>query len=284
MPERRYSDKVIRLAEHRQPANDKGLSPGERVAFREIGERLKKIEAKTDSRMPVRQPPMRRLRPRRPLNGRHCARRRRSDAGRRAGRGRVEDAVAPVVEEVAPEAGEVADDFEGAIAGESVDEQASDAVDNASTEVSAVETTAAPAPFADIDNEPAELAAYAEAGSGGDGRRGSYCRGNRTREFGQEPVGSVVTVDNSDASKRTATVESVADANRLPRQSSQWTQKLQRPAATSWMKQRRPLPIRMQKPPASLPRRCQTPGRSERSTRLRLFQPSMPNRTTTPRR
>jgi PAS domain S-box-containing protein len=41
-PERRNSDKIIRLAEHRQPANDKGLSPLERNAFREIGDRLKK--------------------------------------------------------------------------------------------------------------------------------------------------------------------------------------------------------------------------------------------------
>ncbi|TPK88210.1 PAS domain S-box protein [Mesorhizobium sp. B2-4-13] len=41
-PERRFADKVIRLAEHRQPANDKGLSSLERSAFREIGERLKK--------------------------------------------------------------------------------------------------------------------------------------------------------------------------------------------------------------------------------------------------
>lgn len=47
-PERRYADKVIRLAEHRQPANDKlpggdkGLSVLERSAFREIGERLRK--------------------------------------------------------------------------------------------------------------------------------------------------------------------------------------------------------------------------------------------------
>lgn len=40
--ERRFADKVIRLAEHRQPANDKGLSTLERSAFREIGERLKK--------------------------------------------------------------------------------------------------------------------------------------------------------------------------------------------------------------------------------------------------
>lgn len=41
-PERRFADKVIRLAEHRQPANDKGLSTLERSAFREIGERLKR--------------------------------------------------------------------------------------------------------------------------------------------------------------------------------------------------------------------------------------------------
>ncbi|MHA6687363.1 histidine kinase dimerization/phospho-acceptor domain-containing protein [Mesorhizobium sp. A556] len=40
--ERRFADKVIRLAEHRQPANDKGLSSLERSAFREIGERLRK--------------------------------------------------------------------------------------------------------------------------------------------------------------------------------------------------------------------------------------------------
>ncbi|RAZ71813.1 PAS domain S-box protein [Mesorhizobium atlanticum] len=52
-PERRFADKVIRLAEHRQPANDKqpgsdtpasqkSLSILERSAFREIGERLRK--------------------------------------------------------------------------------------------------------------------------------------------------------------------------------------------------------------------------------------------------
>ncbi|TPJ57437.1 PAS domain S-box protein [Mesorhizobium sp. B2-7-1] len=55
-PERRFADKVIRLAEHRQPANDKqpggdapanqrGLSILERSAFREIGERLRKDSA-----------------------------------------------------------------------------------------------------------------------------------------------------------------------------------------------------------------------------------------------
>ncbi|TPI09539.1 PAS domain S-box protein [Mesorhizobium sp. B4-1-3] len=52
-PERRFADKVIRLAEHRHPANDKqpgsdtpanqrSLSVLERSAFREIGERLRK--------------------------------------------------------------------------------------------------------------------------------------------------------------------------------------------------------------------------------------------------
>ena len=51
-PERRFADKVIRLAEHRQPANDKGLSTLERSAFREIGERLRK-----DSTIPPEQPP-----------------------------------------------------------------------------------------------------------------------------------------------------------------------------------------------------------------------------------
>lgn len=44
-PERRFTDKVIRLAEHRTPANDKGLTPLERNAFREIGDRLKKESA-----------------------------------------------------------------------------------------------------------------------------------------------------------------------------------------------------------------------------------------------
>jgi len=51
-PDRRYSDKVIRLAEHRQHAvPEKGLSPVERNAFREIGERLKKRE--TENAEPV---------------------------------------------------------------------------------------------------------------------------------------------------------------------------------------------------------------------------------------
>jgi len=43
-PDRRFADKVIRLAEHRQPASEKGgLSSIERSAFREIGERLRLI-------------------------------------------------------------------------------------------------------------------------------------------------------------------------------------------------------------------------------------------------
>jgi PAS domain S-box-containing protein len=46
-PERRFADKVIRLAEHRTVANDKGLTPVERNAFREIGDRLKKESAPT---------------------------------------------------------------------------------------------------------------------------------------------------------------------------------------------------------------------------------------------
>ncbi|MER9233916.1 PAS domain S-box protein [Mesorhizobium sp. M0622] len=59
-PERRFADKVIRLAEHRQPANDKGLSTLERSAFREIGERLKKdstpAEKPADQRPSARKP------------------------------------------------------------------------------------------------------------------------------------------------------------------------------------------------------------------------------------
>ncbi|WP_095198188.1 PAS domain S-box protein [Mesorhizobium carmichaelinearum] len=51
-PERRFADKVIRLAEHRQPANDKGLSTLERSAFREIGERLKKDSAPPEAEKP----------------------------------------------------------------------------------------------------------------------------------------------------------------------------------------------------------------------------------------
>ena len=41
-PDRRHSDKVIKLAEHRPTILDKGLTQGERTAFREIGDRLKK--------------------------------------------------------------------------------------------------------------------------------------------------------------------------------------------------------------------------------------------------
>ncbi|MBZ9674461.1 PAS domain S-box protein [Mesorhizobium sp. ES1-1] len=61
-PERRFADKVIRLAEHRQPANDKGLSTLERSAFREIGERLKKdsspLEAEKLASAPQEQAPV----------------------------------------------------------------------------------------------------------------------------------------------------------------------------------------------------------------------------------
>ncbi|BCM17415.1 PAS domain S-box protein [Mesorhizobium sp. J8] len=61
-PERRFADKVIRLAEHRQPANDKqpgsdapanqrSLSILERSAFREIGERLRR-DSSAEERTP----------------------------------------------------------------------------------------------------------------------------------------------------------------------------------------------------------------------------------------
>lgn len=43
--ERRQSDKIIRLAEHRPPTTDKGLTAVEKNAFREIGDRLKKESA-----------------------------------------------------------------------------------------------------------------------------------------------------------------------------------------------------------------------------------------------
>ncbi|MFN3548773.1 MAG: histidine kinase dimerization/phospho-acceptor domain-containing protein [Mesorhizobium sp.] len=45
---RRFSDKIIRLAEHRAPSSDRNLSPGERNAFREIGDRLKKVTEPRD--------------------------------------------------------------------------------------------------------------------------------------------------------------------------------------------------------------------------------------------
>lgn len=44
-PERRFSDKIIRLAEHRSTLPENGLSSAERHAFREIGARLKKEDA-----------------------------------------------------------------------------------------------------------------------------------------------------------------------------------------------------------------------------------------------
>ena len=40
-PDRRLSDKVVRLAEHRPSPSERTLSAGERIAFREIGARLK---------------------------------------------------------------------------------------------------------------------------------------------------------------------------------------------------------------------------------------------------
>ncbi|MEQ1942459.1 PAS domain S-box protein [Mesorhizobium sp. VNQ89] len=52
VPDRRQSDKVIRLAEHRPPAQEhppgggRLLSPGERMAFQQIGDRLKREGAK----------------------------------------------------------------------------------------------------------------------------------------------------------------------------------------------------------------------------------------------
>ena len=54
-PDRRFTDKVIRLAEHRPPANDKGLSNVERSAFREIGERLRKDSAPAGAAQPADQ-------------------------------------------------------------------------------------------------------------------------------------------------------------------------------------------------------------------------------------
>jgi PAS domain S-box-containing protein len=44
-PERRQTDKVIRLAEHRPAAGERTLSPVEKNAFREIGDRLKEAGA-----------------------------------------------------------------------------------------------------------------------------------------------------------------------------------------------------------------------------------------------
>ena len=49
--DRRHSDKVIQLAQHRSPTGEKALSPGERNAFREIGDRLRKDST------PVSKPP-----------------------------------------------------------------------------------------------------------------------------------------------------------------------------------------------------------------------------------
>ncbi|MDQ6435161.1 histidine kinase dimerization/phospho-acceptor domain-containing protein [Mesorhizobium sp. LHD-90] len=60
-PDRRSSDKIIRLAEHRPTTTpEKGLSTVERSAFREIGERLRKaggIEGETAANTPDDAPP-----------------------------------------------------------------------------------------------------------------------------------------------------------------------------------------------------------------------------------
>ncbi len=64
-PDRRFTDKVISLAEHRPPAvpavNDKGLSNVERNAFREIGERLRRdnpaSKSASDDTAPASPPP-----------------------------------------------------------------------------------------------------------------------------------------------------------------------------------------------------------------------------------
>ncbi|MDP3898558.1 MAG: hypothetical protein Q8Q62_17950, partial [Mesorhizobium sp.] len=48
-PERRLSDKVIRLAEHRPATPERTLSPGEKIAFREIGARLKDAGSAEDT-------------------------------------------------------------------------------------------------------------------------------------------------------------------------------------------------------------------------------------------
>lgn len=60
--DRRYTDKVIRLAEHRpatpDPANGKGLSTVERSAFREIGERLKRASDVAAARQQSASPTM----------------------------------------------------------------------------------------------------------------------------------------------------------------------------------------------------------------------------------
>jgi len=55
-PQRRASDTVIRLAQHRQPANDKGLSSGERLAFQQIAERLRKESGLAAGEPPAVQP------------------------------------------------------------------------------------------------------------------------------------------------------------------------------------------------------------------------------------
>jgi len=55
-PERRQADKIIRLAEHRPAANERGLTPTEKNAFREIGVRLKKAGAEASPEAEASEP------------------------------------------------------------------------------------------------------------------------------------------------------------------------------------------------------------------------------------
>jgi PAS domain S-box-containing protein len=56
-PDRRFTDKIIRLAEHRPPTPEKGLSTIERSAFREIGERLRRESEAMKARKSARETP-----------------------------------------------------------------------------------------------------------------------------------------------------------------------------------------------------------------------------------
>jgi len=56
-PDRRFTDKIIRLAEHRPPTPEKGLSTIERSAFREIGERLRRESEAMKARESARETP-----------------------------------------------------------------------------------------------------------------------------------------------------------------------------------------------------------------------------------
>ncbi|MCR5858437.1 PAS domain S-box protein [Mesorhizobium sp. J428] len=55
-PERRQTDKIIRLAEHRPAANERGLTPTEKNAFREIGVRLKEAGAEASPEAEASEP------------------------------------------------------------------------------------------------------------------------------------------------------------------------------------------------------------------------------------